>query len=207
MCVTCGCGHPKKDHGDDRNLTRKDFQEAALAANIDMHHLVANINDAYTHGELSGGKSKPDEKKLAPAAVVHAPVKTDKEIPFKLIAKTSARRFTLGVAYRPNVPDVSVAMDGHRDIISEAELEEGAWKFLTNNPKVGINHVGEKNAGTVVESYIYRGPDWIVSQSLTITAGSWLVGVIWEPWAWEHVVNGRLKGISPEGNAARRSHG
>lgn len=212
MCVTCGCGHPKKDHGDPRNLTRDDFNEAAKAAKIDVHHLVANINDAYRQGELSPGHAKPDEHRLAPAALVRRgdaerqrDVELLKNAAQGVIKSTvnEVKRYTLGVAYAPNHPDVAVAADGRRDMISPEELEEAAWRFMAHRD-VGIEHRPGPKAGTVVESYIYRGPKWVVSDRLTVVPGTWLVGIVWEPWAWADVQAGRIRGLSPQGSAHLR---
>lgn len=204
MCVTCGCGHPKKDHGDRSNLTRQDFEDAAQAAKLDMHHVVANINDAYRHGELSKGKAKPDEEKMAPYVVVR-PVPSSKSGYRVLKAATrDEQRYTLGVAYAPDHPDVATALDGHRDKISPEELEQTAWHFLRNTPRIGLSHEETyRKAGEVVESYIYRGPTWEIAD-LTVEAGFWLLGVVWEPWAWGLIKSRRIVGFSPEGTALRR---
>ena len=204
MCVTCGCGRVKKDHDDPRNLTKEDFQEAAEAAKIDMHHLVANVAQAYSEGKLGKGKPKKEEGKLAPLGVWTNPSWGDtKPVKMTVVSKASPQRYTLGVAYAPDQPDYTVAQDGFRDKISPQELEKTAWNFMAH-PEVGLGHEpGTEGAGKVVESYIYRGPDWTINDH-TIKAGTWLVGIVWSPEAWEKVQTGEINGLSPQGKAKRK---
>jgi hypothetical protein len=208
MCVTCGCGQVKKDHNDPRNLTKKDFHNAGKAAEMDMHHVVANINQEYNQGNLGKGKPKKEEGKLAPVGIWENPDWGTEEpshaTRLQIVAKASTKRYTLGVAYMPDHPDVSIALDGHQDKISPEELEKTAWGFMSH-PEVGLEHQhGTEGAGIVVESYIYRGPDWRISPDLVIKAGAWLVGVIWNPEAWKKVLSGEIKGFSPQGVAKRK---
>jgi hypothetical protein len=206
MCVTCGCGRVKKDHGDPRNLTKEDFQEAAEAAKLDMHHLVANVTQAYTEGKLGKGKPKKEEGKLAPFGVWINPrwsSEPTKAVGMKVVSKSSEQRYTLGVAYAPDTPDYTVAQDGYRDQISAQELEKTAWGFMVH-PEIGLDHQdGTEGAGQVVESYIYRGPDW-TSNGQTIKAGTWLLGVIWSPEAWQRIQSKEITGLSPQGIAKRK---
>lgn len=43
MCLSCGCGSPNDDHGDPRNITMTELQEAAEAAGISVDEAAANI--------------------------------------------------------------------------------------------------------------------------------------------------------------------
>jgi hypothetical protein len=45
MCLTCGCGVPNDDHGDDRNITYDDLKMAAEAAEIDVAEAVRNFDE------------------------------------------------------------------------------------------------------------------------------------------------------------------
>ena len=204
MCVTCGCGKPKKDHGDPRNLTKEDFKQAAHVAKLDMHHVVANINQAYDDDKLDKGRAKKEEGKVAPY-IVWPKEEAAKSLEYQIAKSTEERRFTLGVAYAPDTPDKSVAADGHRDFMTAQEVEKAAWKFLASHPTVGYNHQeGTTGLGQVVESYVYRGPEWVVSPTLTIQPGTWLVGVVWSEKGWEDVKAGKINGLSMQGNAKRR---
>ncbi len=212
MCVTCGCGRPKDDHGDERNLTKRDFRRAAKASDIDMHHLVANINNAYDDGQLGKGEAKPEDGVVAPYVQVEREQienartrtgDTDAVPRVKVFKEVAEQRYTLGVAYMPDHPDIGTALDGHRDQISAEELEKAAWRFMAKSPKVGLHHKdGTEKSGTVVESYIYRGPAWKIGGQ-TIKSGTWLVGVIWSPEAWAEIKAERVRGFSPQGTGKR----
>jgi hypothetical protein len=43
MCLSCGCGEPNEKHGDDRNITMDDMQQAAQASNITPMQAAQNI--------------------------------------------------------------------------------------------------------------------------------------------------------------------
>jgi Putative phage serine protease XkdF len=119
------------------------------------------------------------------------------------------RRYGLYVAYPANRADVSMAADGYRDFAGEAAVEDAAWTYMLKSPNVGLWHAqGTDGAGRIVESYVYRGPDWQLTaadgSAQVIKAGDWLVGIVWEPDAWEAVKSGRINGVSMQGTATRR---
>ena len=45
MCMTCGCGKPNDQHGDEGNITYDQLQAAAEAANIDPESAADNLHD------------------------------------------------------------------------------------------------------------------------------------------------------------------
>lgn len=128
----------------------------------------------------------------------------------RVVKEDLERCYTLTVAYPANKPDAAVAADGYRDFASKSAVEDAAWSYLANSPNVGLWHAdGTDGAGRVVESYVYRGPDWTVKAAdgteHTVTAGDWLLGIQWGPQAWEDVKSGRIGGVSMQGRAERRS--
>lgn len=135
----------------------------------------------------------------APQGIAGAVVKAD-----------AAQRYTLCVAYPADKPDVAQAADLHRDFAGKAALEDAAWTYLTKSPKVGLWHeAGTDGAGDVVESYIYRGPDWTVTAAdnsqQVIKSGDWLLGIRWSPETWPMVRDGQGRGVSMQGSAKRRT--
>lgn len=128
-----------------------------------------------------------------------------------IVVKTEdERRYTLTVAYPADKADTAIAADGHRDFAGKAAVEDAAWGYLTKSPNVGLWHEnGTDGAGQVVESYIYRGPDWAVKAAdgseHVVKAGDWLLGVRWSPQAWADVKAGRIGGVSMQGRASRRT--
>jgi len=43
MCVSCGCGSPNDKHGDQRNITLNDLDQAAKAAGTTRDRVAQNI--------------------------------------------------------------------------------------------------------------------------------------------------------------------
>lgn len=43
MCLSCGCGLPNEDHGDDRHLTHGDLVRAAQAAGVTPKQALKNM--------------------------------------------------------------------------------------------------------------------------------------------------------------------
>jgi len=47
MCISCGCDEPEADHGNPKNITLKQFRDAAQAAEVDMGQLLKNIDEGF----------------------------------------------------------------------------------------------------------------------------------------------------------------
>ena len=125
----------------------------------------------------------------------------------RVIKADNERRYTLGVSYPAMKPDVGVAQDGHIDFVGAEALEKTAWDWMTNHRNIGLFHKsGTEGHATVVESYIYRGPDWEVEvdgDTYVIKAGDWLLGTVWDEYGWTLVKAGLVRGFSPQGGARR----
>jgi hypothetical protein len=118
------------------------------------------------------------------------------------------KRYTLGVAVAANQPDVAVALDGFRDFLRPDTVEASAWGYMAKSREVGIQHSdGTEGHGVVVESYIYRGPDWTLvacdGSTQVIKAGDWLLGTVWDEQTWPLIEAGILNGHSVDGKAQR----
>jgi Putative phage serine protease XkdF len=126
-----------------------------------------------------------------------------------LVKSVAERRYTLTCAYPCSKADSVIAADGFRDFASAEAVENAAWSFLTKSPKVGLWHQqGTDGAGVVCESYVYRGPKWLIKAANgaehTIEAGDWLVGIVWSEAGWDLIKSGRINGVSMQGSATRR---
>jgi hypothetical protein len=113
------------------------------------------------------------------------------------------------VAYPANKLDAATARDGYRDFAAPHVVEDAAWSYMTKSRQVGLWHeAGTEGAGDVVESYIYRGPDWVIKAAdgseATVKAGDWLIGIRWSEETWPLVKSGRIGGVSMQGKAVRR---
>lgn len=115
------------------------------------------------------------------------------------------QRYVLGIAYQAGPdPRIQRGADGGRDYFSPEELEKAAWSFLRNGAAVGIEHVdGTEGHAQVVESYVYRGPDWDVGNDVIVKSGDWLVGAVLDETAWQLYKDGKVTGWSPQGTARR----
>lgn len=144
--------------------------------------------------------------------------KGERDIVDALIVKSvGERQYTLGLAYPALKPDGTRSTDGHRDFIGPEALELAAWRYMAKSRVVGVGlptsgvngHFTAEfdGTGTVVESYIYRGPDWLSTDidggEQVIKAGDWLAGVVWDDAAWQAIKLGLARGFSPEGAGSR----
>lgn len=185
MCTSCGCGLIHNDHGDQRNITIEALQAAADAANESLACAAHNIESVVMH-QFATKSSVSD-------------------VGYDVVKSSGERRYTLGVAYPANRPDVGKAADGFRDFAGEAALEDAAWSFMRKGARIGLDHrEGTDGAGTVVESYLYRGPTWPQENGYVVKAGDWLVGILWSPEVWAEIKSGQRNGLSPQGAAKRR---
>lgn len=140
-------------------------------------------------------------------------------IAVRVLKADDERRYTLDVAYPADKADVAIALDKHKDFASKAVVEDAAWNYMRNYRQVGLCHtpdqaaavgtqLAQDGAAELVESYVYRGPDWTVKAAdgteQLIKAGDWLVGFIWVPAAWDLIKSGKIGGVSVEGGAKRR---
>lgn len=118
-----------------------------------------------------------------------------------VIKEEEEKRYTLGVAYPAN------RVDAHGDYTTPEELEKAAWEFAKRiqegRASIGLMHLpGTEGAGTVVESYIYRGPTWEINGQV-VQPGDWLLGVIWSEEAWKLIKAGKITGYSIQGMARK----
>jgi hypothetical protein len=106
-------------------------------------------------------------------------------------------------------PKIQKGLDGGRDYFTAEELEKACWSMLQSGvPEVGFFHGDIVGHAQVVESYIYRGPDWTMTaddgSQVIVKAGDWLGGLLCDEIAWELKKSGRVGGVSIQGKAKRR---
>jgi hypothetical protein len=53
MCLSCGCGEPNDNHGDDRHITLDMLQEAAEAAEVSTEEAANNIVETLRRAQES----------------------------------------------------------------------------------------------------------------------------------------------------------
>ena len=65
MCYTCGCKMPYADHGDPRNLTEKNLEEAMktkAAGGADITKVKQNVEELIGLEKMAGDEAKPKEQ-------------------------------------------------------------------------------------------------------------------------------------------------
>lgn len=102
--------------------------------------------------------------------------------------------------------------DGHHEFMKSQTVQKAAWDFLRTGSQIGLHHLdGTVGHAQVVESYIYRGPDWVTTAAdgttQVIKAGDWMLGVQFDAATWPLVMSGQVNGWSIQGVGRRRKPG
>lgn len=123
-----------------------------------------------------------------------------------LVSKSvDERMFTLGPMYIPN------AKDAHNEWTDADELQKAVWDYVRKGDRrIRLQHNRDKVAGEFVEimAWPYEVDVPIVMKDASTTnmafpANTVFLGVVWEPWAWQMVKDGKLRGYSIGGRAER----
>lgn len=118
-----------------------------------------------------------------------------------VLKRDDEQRYTLGLVYKASRQ--GERKDAHGDWMSPDELERAAWSYMARSRRVGMMHEdGTDGSGDAVESYIYRGPNWSIGDTI-VEAGDWLMGTIWSRATWDRIKAGDLTGYSLQGMASR----
>lgn len=59
MCVSCGCDQVNDEHGDKRNITMQELEQAARAAGITVQEVAKNIQRSVGETPGSPGRELP----------------------------------------------------------------------------------------------------------------------------------------------------
>ena len=130
-------------------------------------------------------------------------VKADEQT--ELLHKADAEhRFTLGPWYIPN------RYDAHGEWTDANELQKALWEYVrTGDRDIRLQHNRDIVAGEWLEAMSFPVPVSIgmqksgESKQVTYPSGTVFLGVQWKPWAWEMVKEGKIRGFSIGGAAAR----
>jgi len=113
-------------------------------------------------------------------------------------------RFTLGPWYIPN------RYDAHGEWTDADELQKALWDYVrTGDRDIRLQHNRDIVAGEWLEAMSFPVPVSIgmtksgESKQVTYPSGTVFLGVQWKPWAWEMVKEGKIRGFSIGGAAAR----
>jgi hypothetical protein len=124
---------------------------------------------------------------------------------FDLQKAEGEKRYTLGAMY---IPDME---DAHGEWTDSDELQRAVWDYVRGNDRrIRLQHNRDVVAGEWVEVMAFpysltvpiKTPE---GQDLehTYPPNTVFLGVIWEPWAWDMVTEGKIRGYSIGGKAER----
>jgi hypothetical protein len=150
--------------------------------------------DAFRPFEEAEYKANPDIWRTRPF------------VPFVKSVIEEAKRFTLGPWYVPN------EVDAHGDWTDPDELQQALWGYVrTGYRSIHLQHSPDIQAGEWVECMSLPFPLTIPVIDVNgnqaaheYPAGTVLLGVVWEPWAWELVLTGKITGYSIGGSSMMR---
>ena len=121
------------------------------------------------------------------------------------IRKDAEMRYTLGPWYVP------YASDAHGEWTDPAELQQALWGYIRSGDRdIRLQHNVDIVAGEWVEAMqwpydvsipmVQAGTGRV--SNVSFPAGTCFLGVIWKPWAWELVKQGKIGGYSMGGTGA-----
>jgi hypothetical protein len=102
-------------------------------------------------------------------------------------------------------------MDAHNEWTDPDELQKAVWDYVQKGDRrIRLQHDRDKIAGEFVEimtwPYEVEVPMLMknaTEKKLKFPANTVFLGVVWEPWAWKMVKDGKLRGYSIGGRAER----
>jgi len=123
----------------------------------------------------------------------------------RFIKQAAEERFTLAPWY---IPDT---YDAQNEWTDAKELQKALWDYVKSGDRdIRLQHQKDIKAGEWVEAMTLPY-EWTTpvkkangsNGSITYPAGTVLMGVVWEPWAWDMVKKGAITGFSIGGSAER----
>jgi len=112
------------------------------------------------------------------------------------------KRFTLGPWYIPN------RLDAHSEWTDAEELQAGLWDYVRKGDRgIRLQHNRDIIAGEWVEAMqlpvqvtMRKAAD---GAEVAYPEGTVFLGVVWKPWAWDLVKQGKIRGFSIGGSSMR----
>jgi len=148
---------------------------------------------------------KPVEKHSPSASASHVPsVNWDNDQLLVSKAIDEEKRYTLAPWY---IPD---SLDAHDEWADKDEIQRAFWNYLKNPDRtIKLQHNRDIVAGEWVEGLTWphevevqvKHPDG--DRAIKFPAGTPFLGVIWEPWAWQLIKDGEIRGLSIGGKGKR----
>ena len=120
-------------------------------------------------------------------------------------AEGGEERFTLAPMYIPN------SEDAHGEWTDGDELQQSLWDYVRGGDRrIRLQHNKDVVAGEWVEIMSWPFPITVpvqqadgTTKNVDFPADTTFMGIIWEPWAWNLVLQGKITGLSIGGTAKR----
>ena len=124
---------------------------------------------------------------------------------FDISSEDGAKRYTLGAMYIPN------RYDAHNEWTDADELQGAIWRYVqSGDRRIRLQHNKDIVAGEWVEimafPYEVSMPVNLsngLTETRTYPANTVFLGVVWNEWAWQLVIAGKVNGYSIGGKAQR----
>ena len=125
----------------------------------------------------------------------------------EMIKAVEEKRFTLAPWYVPN------SLDAHMEWTDSEELQKALWEYVKSGKHdIRLQHIPDTVAGQWVEAMTWPFEVEVPMMNLetanvekrVFPENTVFLGVQWEPWAWELVKKGQIRGFSIGGKAGRK---
>lgn len=181
--------------------------EEALEKAAGVPGLVEAINKAAEAEDTVAVRIIKNEDGTYDVAVKKADVEERLEIPvMKSFGEVDEeQRYTLSVWYEPG------KLDAHGEHTDAAEIEKAWHRYMeTASPDIHLQHNPDIVAGRRQDGVVWPFEVTVpmtkadgTTTDYTFPAGTPFLGVKWEPWAWELVKAGEIRGYSIGGKSKR----
>jgi len=170
---------------------------------IEFGDLPADVQDALT--EVFSEEPSEEPMKVAEPVLEEQFVKQEAVQHLDLLHKANdEHRFTLGPWYIPN------RYDAHGEWTDANELQSALWDYVKSGDRdIRLQHNKDIVAGEWLEAMSFPVPVTIgmkkasSNEQVVYPSGTVFLGVQWKPWAWDMVKEGKIRGFSIGGAAAR----
>jgi hypothetical protein len=170
---------------------------------VEFGDLPADVQDALT--EVFSEEPSEEPMEVAEPVVEEQFVKQEAVQHLDLLHKANdEHRFTLGPWYIPN------RYDAHGEWTDANELQSALWDYVKSGDRdIRLQHNKDIVAGEWLEAMSFPVPVTIgmkkasSNEQVVYPSGTVFLGVQWKPWAWDMVKEGKIRGFSIGGAAAR----
>ena len=164
----------------------------------------ASMDEKWSRLHDPGLLAAADDRFKPAIMVISRESDTEKSL---VVKQVDEQRFTLGPWYVPN------RLDAHEEWTDPDELQTALWEYVRKgNREIRLQHIRDTRAGEWVEAMTLPFPmeaplintETGVIEKRMFPAGTVMLGVVWDDWAWDMVKAGQIRGYSIGGSSERR---